>query len=41
MPDYSIYEFNELVTDQELGNATLILGNGASMAVSGCVKSFV
>lgn len=34
MPDYSIYEFNELVTDQELGNATLILGNGASMAVS-------
>lgn len=33
MPDYSIYEFNELVTDQELGNATLILGNGASMAV--------
>lgn len=34
MPDYSIYEFNELVTDQELGDATLILGNGASMAVS-------
>lgn len=34
MPDYSIYEFNELVTDQELGNATLILGDGASMAVS-------
>ena len=34
MPDYRIYKFNEIVTDQDLRNATLILGNGASIAVN-------
>lgn len=34
MPDYRIYKFNEIVIDQDLRNATLILGNGASIAVN-------
>lgn len=34
MPDYRIYKFNEIVPDQDLRNATLILGNGSSIAVN-------
>ena len=37
MQDYTIYNFADLVSDSRaLKDATLILGNGASIAVNSC-----